>query len=229
MPTEAQVKRIATAIAKGAGRDVQAEAMALVEERRLYELLRSRHGPGEGWYIVADEGDKPLPMRRLEYKSPPAAEVVRNAAKETPLLCRIIPYGGIEWWEARNLVDLTDEELDSAFIYRAMYEGAVAKGEAPPRPIEETDPGEEPSGGELYRIAKAVQEGIPRFEIKDRLKYTAGYLLSSIDTGGTASEIVERAFREQTGEQIMAALTGIAQVVPEVGRLVTWLDASKAA
>lgn len=214
--------RIASGEEPGEGQD--SKAAALANERRLLEQLLSRHGDGTGWHLASND-----PLHRLEIKSRHWAKLARKTSSEMPLMYRIFTYGEMEWWESRSVLDLTDDELESAYIYQAEYEGLVARGKAPLRPIKATDPGEEPSGGELYRIAKALKEGLNQFPYPSALQHRAGVLCSSFVTGGTASQILERAFKGEHTPNIMFTLAEMAAVIPEIGRLVTWLEHGEAA
>ncbi|MDB4898191.1 MAG: hypothetical protein JWN15_4453 [Firmicutes bacterium] len=222
--SKAQVKKIDRAIARGEEQDVRSEVTTLADEDRLLKQLQARQGSGTGWHLASND-----PLHRLESKNHHWAKLARDLAEQMPLCHKIFKYGNLEWWSSRSLLELTDAELDSAYIYRDKYEEAVAAGKAPARPIKATDPGEEPSGGELYQISRALKEGLDRFPYPSHLHRRASILCTALKDGGTASQVLEAAFRFHEGPSILFVLAEMAAVVPEVGRLVAWLEHGEAA
>lgn len=198
----------------------EAELQKLAHERAVFDDLKARPGLYQGWRV--NEGG---PIHRLAEKNAPLEQLVRELAQTMPLTNRVLEYGGYHWWLVRDLVSLTDEELDSDYRYRAAYEKQVAMGKAEPRKVRTSAPDEEPTGGERYAIKVALEAAGQAGVIKDyAVRRIAGNILQALVNPRPLAETLEMQFKWDTDCTPLAAKVGqVAKLVPEVGRLVSWL------
>lgn len=225
------VRKIAAQVDKNDA-DMQARAaekLALIREDELRRQLLSRPGSDAGWRVIP--GDNPL--HRLAEKNQDTATLIRQQAQDYPLIMRIVPFGGMEWWEYRPIWKLTDAELLSGPQYLKVFQSAVARGECEDRPhlwkIRQDDAGTEPTPIERYMLYQAADRihrmgGIPYPKVS-----WLGTLVSWLKDATTSTEPLAtsaaRLFRFEKDElSIPQRIQLLTEFCPDLQRLVDWLQ-----
>lgn len=232
--TEEKVSRLANAVARFEdGGNAKAEQEQIEREEEWYRFLTNGPSTGAGWHVWRD------PLHRLEEKNRPTADIVRRQVKQYPLTMRLREYGEqsdgspVQWVEARHPMHLTAEELLSDPRYIELREQAAARGECEPIEILLTADDQEPNALERYELAKAVaaRYQAPIGTVSRATIQNLGYLIPALrNTGAPLMQALELAYKWPTDNLTMEQrIRAMAEVVPQLGRLVTWMEAREKA
>lgn len=227
---EDTVRRIANLCAKGENnRPAQeTEVKGVIKEDELFAALVSGPSSGQGWTVEKQ------PMHRLTEINRATADIIRQKCDEYPLTMKLRQYGQtpdgmpIEWYEHRHPKHLTMDELLSDHKYIDLYEAAVARGECSPLEFPLTRDDQEPNIQERYLLLKVVKAGAEALDWTTQrpMIRLLGLMETALKAQRPLYESIEVALRGEGGgltlEQMVSAM---AEHVPQLKRLVTWMQA----
>lgn len=202
---------------------------ALADEYQAYQAFINGPASGQGWTTCKH------PLHRLEADDAVQARAVKHQAEKLPAVVRIVKWGGMEWVQHRPLDALTDEEINSTYETREAYERAVAQGKCNPRYEldKPSSPDQEPTGGERYQMHRAILE---RWNsAQGPVAEWLGLLLVALKDASPTEPLLamlERQFRwrhEADRMHLVDRLERMAEVVPQLNRLVTWVRSQREA